>query len=87
MKATFLALTLLATISAASAQTKPPALATTSQTTAAGPAGVAARMQTLGYKDIHDMRRGPDGQWTAKATRNGVPVTVTAEPQGSVVGR
>ena len=75
------------TASAVSAQTpgKPPA--TPNQTTRAGAAGVAARMQALGYTNIHDLRRGPDGQWTGKAERNGVPVTVTAEPQGSVIAR
>jgi hypothetical protein len=57
------------------------------QANQAGSAGVAARMQSLGYKDIHDLRRGPDGQWTGKATRNGVPSTVTVHPRGGVIAR
>ena len=44
-------------------------------------------MQALGYSGIHDLRRGPDGKWVGQATRNGVPVTVTAEPQGNVIAR
>jgi hypothetical protein len=61
--------------------------ATRNQATAAGSAGVAARLQSLGYKDIHDLRRGPNGQWTGKVERNGVPSTVTMQPQGSVIAR
>jgi hypothetical protein len=61
--------------------------ATRNQATAAGSAGVAARLQSLGYKDIHDLRRGPNGQWTGKAERNGVPSTVTVQPQGTVIAR
>jgi hypothetical protein len=87
MKRAALALVLIATASVAGAQTAPHAPPTTSQTNAAGSAGVTARLQSLGYKDIHDLRRGPDGQWTGKATRNGLPTTVTAEPQGGVIAR
>ncbi|NDH62501.1 MAG: hypothetical protein EBY18_12830 [Alphaproteobacteria bacterium] len=45
------------------------------------------RLQTLGYRDIHDLRRGPDGQWTAKATRGNTEKSVTAKPDGSVIAR
>ena len=50
-------------------------------------AGAALRLQSLGYKDVHDLRRGPDGQWTGKATRHGVPSTVTVQPRGTVTAR
>jgi len=68
-----------------SAVAQPPS--TRNQAAAAGAAGVAAHMQALGYSDIHDLRRGPDGKWVGQAIRNGVPVTVTAEPQGNVIAR
>ncbi len=64
-----------------------PMVATHNQATAAGPAGVAARMKSLGYSGIHDLRRGPDGQWTGKATQNGIEKNVTAAPDGTVIGR
>jgi hypothetical protein len=44
-------------------------------------------MQSQGYKDIHELRQGPDGQWTGKATQNGVGRTVTVQPNGSTTGR
>jgi len=75
-----LGLGLLAVAGSASAQT------TRNQSNATA-AGAAQRLQSLGYKDIHDMRRGPDGQWTGKATRNGVPATVTVQPQGTTTSR
>ena len=89
MKRTVLLLALVVLSTAASAQTPQTSQTPTtrSQTTAAGAAGVAARMQSLGYTEIHNLRRGPDGKWVGDATRNGVPVTVTAEPQGSVTAR
>ncbi len=59
----------------------------TSQTSNAGAAGVAARMQSQGYSEIHNLRRGPDGKWTGEAVRNGVPYTVTAEPDGRLTPR
>jgi hypothetical protein len=60
---------------------------TRNQTNAAGSAGVTGRMQSLGYKDVHDLRRGSNGEWTGKATRNGVPSTVTVQPNGTVIRR
>lgn len=66
---------------AAAAQTK------TNPANAPGAADTKVRLQTLGYKNVHDLRRGPDGQWTAKATRGNVEKSVTASPNGSVVAR
>lgn len=79
---------LILAVSAANAQTMPKGPASTSQTTRAGAAGVAARLQSLGYSEIHNLRRGPDGKWTGEAKRkNGVGHTVTANPDGSVTAR
>ena len=85
MKLGVLLLALVALSTAASAQT-PQAPTTRTQSTATA-AGVAARMQALGYTEIHNLRRGPDGKWVGDATRNGVPVSVTADPQGSITAR
>ena len=54
----WLAAALVMTVSAASAQTMPKGPASTSQTTKAGAAGVAARMQSQGYSEIRNLRRG-----------------------------
>ena len=67
------------------AQTRPPAAA--KQTNAGGSATVQSHMQSLGYKDIHQLRQGPDGQWTGKATQNGVERTVTVQPNGATTAR
>ena len=82
-----LAVALILAVSAANAQTMPKGPASTSQTTRAGAAGVAARLQSQGYSEIHNLRRGPDGKWTGEAKRNGVSHTVTANPDGSVTAR
>jgi hypothetical protein len=66
---------------AAGAQTKPAA------TPAPGSASVKTQLQSLHYRNVHDLRRGPDGQWTGKATQNGVPKTVTVSPKGAVTAR
>ena len=86
MKHGVLLLALVTLATSASAQT-PQTPTTRSQTSAAGAAGVAARMQALGYTDIHNLRRGPDGKWIGEAVRNGAPVSVTAEPQGGITAR
>jgi hypothetical protein len=86
MKHGVLLLALIVLSTSASAQT-PQTPTTRSQTSAAGAAGVAARMQSLGYTDVHNLHRGPDGKWVGDAQRNGVPVTVTAEPQGGITAR
>ncbi len=54
---------------------------------AAGAADTKVRLQALGYKGVHDLRRGPDGQWTGKATRGNIEKSVTAYPGGSVIAR
>jgi hypothetical protein len=52
-----------------------------------GTAGVKTHLQALHYKDVHDLRRGYDGQWTGKATQGNVPKTVTIAPDGTVTAR
>lgn len=79
MRPIFLALALIFAVGAASAQTKPAGTI--------GSADAKVRLQTLGYKDVHDLRRGADGQWTAKATRGNVEKSVKVAPRGPVVAR
>lgn len=67
--------------SVAWAQTKP------ATAPAPGSASVKTQLQALHYKNVHDLRRGPDGQWTGKATRNGVEKQVTVSPKGAVTAR
>ena len=81
MKPIFLALALTLATGAASAQTKPNPAGTI------GSADAKVRLQTLGYKDAHDLRRGADGQWTAKSTKGNVEKSVTVSPRGPVVAR
>ncbi len=76
-----LAAVLMGLAGSAVAQTKP------NQANAPGAADTKVRLQTLGYKDVHDLRRGPDGQWTAKATRGTVEKSVTSSPNGTVIAR
>ena len=64
-----------------------PATTTVKPPSASTPAGVRTHLQTLHYKNIRDLRRGPDGQWTGKATRGNVPKTVTIAPDGTVTAR
>ncbi len=84
MKRSVIVLILMAMAGSAAAQTT---VTTHNQAAAAGAAGVAARMQALGYSGIHDLRRGPDGQWTGKAVQNGVEKNVTVSPDGTAIGR
>lgn len=79
MRPIFLALALTLVAGVASAQTK--------QAAPIGSADAKVRLQTLGYKDVHDLRRAPDGQWTAKATKGNVEKSVTVSPRGPVVAR
>jgi hypothetical protein len=65
---------------AAAAQTR-------NQASNAGAAGVSSRLQSQGYKDIRNLRPGPDGKWVGQATRNGVPVTVTSDRGGTTIAR
>jgi hypothetical protein len=71
---------MVAAVAAASAQTR-------NQAAPAGAAGVAARLQSQGYGNIHNLRRTQDGKWVGEATRNGVPVTVTSDPAGNTIAR
>jgi len=52
-----------------------------------GTAGVKTHLEALHYKDVHDLRRGPDGQWIAKATQGNVEKSVTVSPKGDVTAR
>ncbi len=65
----------------AAAQTPSP------QINAGGAATVQSHMKSLGYKDIHDLRQAPDGQWTGKATQNGVQRNLTVQPNGTTTAR
>jgi len=60
---------------------------TRNQATAAGAAGVTSRLQSQGYKDVHDLRKTPDGKWVGTAMRNGHPVTVTSDQSGTTIAR
>ncbi len=73
------ALPLIAFAGAAVAQSKPPNPPTA--------AAAQMRLEPLHYKAVHDLHRGPDGQWTGKATQNGVEKNVTVHPDGSVTAR
>lgn len=65
----------------AAAQTPP------SQANAGGTATVQSHMKSLGYRNIHDLRQTPDGQWTGKATQNGIERNVTVQPNGATTAR
>jgi hypothetical protein len=60
---------------------------TRNQAAAAGAAGVTSRLQSQGYKDVHDLRKTPDGKWVGTAMRNGHPVTVTSDQAGTTIAR
>ena len=60
---------------------------TRNQAAAAGAAGVTSRLQAQGYKDVQDLRRMPNGKWVGTAMRNGHPVTVTSDPDGTTIAR
>ncbi len=81
MKLIILTLFLLVATGTASAQTKPNPVGTI------GSADAKVRLQALGYKDVHDLRRGADGQWVGKATRGNVEKSVTVPSRGPVVAR
>ncbi len=85
MKIFPLFLAILLAAGAAAAQTRPPTGA--NQTNAGGAATVKSHMLSLGYKDIHELRQAPDGQWVGKATQNGIDRTVTVQPNGSTTAR
>lgn len=79
MKRLALALVFMAFAGTAAAQTKP--------APAPGSASAKTQLQALHYGNVRDLRRGPDGQWTGKATQNGVEKQVTIGPKGTVIAR
>lgn len=82
MRRFFLALALIAFAGAASAQTKPNPGATV------GAADTRVRLQTLGYKNVHDLRPGlKPGEWQGRARQGNVEKSVTVSPKGGVVAR
>ena len=81
MRAVLLALVVVGVAGAAVAQTRPAA------TPAPGSASAKTQLQALHYGNVRDLRRGPDGQWTGKATQNGVEKQVTISPKGGVTAR
>jgi hypothetical protein len=48
---------------------------------------VKTHLEALHYKNVRDLRRGPDGQWVGKATQGNVEKSVTITPQGEVIAR
>jgi hypothetical protein len=80
MRGLLVTLALMVLAGSAVAQTKP-------APPVSGIAGVKTHLQALHYKDVHDLRRGYDGQWTGKATQGNVPKTVTIAPDGTVTAR
>jgi hypothetical protein len=50
-------------------------------------ASVRTHLEALHYQGVQDLRRGPDGQWTATARQQNVPKTVTVAPDGTVTAR
>ena len=81
MKRLALALVLVGFAGTAAAQTRP------ATTPAPGSASVKTQLQALHYGNVRELRRGPDGQWTGKATQNGVEKQVTIGPKGGVTAR
>lgn len=81
MRCLAFALVLVGATSAAAAQTRP------ATTPSPGGASVKTQLQALHYGNVRDLRRGPDGQWTGKATQNGVEKQVTIGPKGTVTAR
>ena len=82
MRGLLFALILVSCAGGAVAQTKPAPPVNMS-----GTAGVKTHLQALHYKDVHDLRRGYDGQWTGKATQGNVAKMVTIAPDGTVTAR
>ena len=68
-------------VTAALAQTKP------ATTPSPGSASARTQLNALHYGNVQDLRRGPDGQWTGRATQNGVEKQVTISPKGVVTAR
>ena len=78
----FLVLILVCVAGSALAQTRP-----APTTPSPGSASVKTQLQSLHYGNVQDLRRGPDGQWTGRATQNGVEKQVTISRDGTVIAR
>jgi hypothetical protein len=81
MRTLLLVLTMLGFAAGAAAQGK------SASPSLAGTASVKTHLEALHYKDVHDLRRGPDGQWVGQATQGNVPKMVTIAPDGTVIAR
>jgi hypothetical protein len=81
MRYLLLALVVVGAAGGAVAQTKP------ATTPAPGSASARTQLQALHYGNVRDLRRGPDGQWTGRATQNGIEKQVTISPKGVVTAR
>ena len=81
MRCLALALVLAGIAGTVAAQTRP------ATTPSPGSASVKTQLQSLHYGNVRDLRRGPDGQWTGRATQNGVEKQVTVSPKGVVTAR
>jgi hypothetical protein len=81
MKSLLLCLAMVGLAGGAAAQSK------SAPASAAGTAGVRTHLQALHYKDVHDLRRGPDGQWIGKARQGNLEKTVTIDRDGTVTAR
>ena len=82
MKGLLFALILVSVAGGAVAQTKPAPPVNMS-----GTAGVKTHLQALHYKDVHDLRRGYDGQWVGTASTAMFRQMVTIAPDGTVTAR
>lgn len=74
-------------VSTAAGQTASRPVTTAKPPSASASAGVRTHLDALHYKNVRDLRRGPDGRWTGKATQGNVPKTVTVAPDGTVTAR
>jgi hypothetical protein len=81
MRCLVLALVIVGVAGGAVAQTRP------ATTPAPGSASAKTQLQALHYGNVRDLRRGPDGQWTGRATQNGIEKQVTISPKGVVRAR
>ena len=81
MRTLLLVLVLFGVAGVADAQTKP------APASPWGAASVKTHLEALHYKDVNDLRRGPDGQWVGNATQGNVPKMVTVAPDGTVTAR
>lgn len=43
------------------------------------------KMETAGFRQVHDLQKGCDNFWHAKADKDGTAVNVVLSPQGNVM--